>query len=79
MVLWRLDDFEMRGRHFTLYGGGSFVLFEEHGEEAEGLGTIIPKDDGFEVAVWWRPEVTMIASTLPEAIRKLVEVADADG
>jgi hypothetical protein len=78
MVLSRVDEFEMDGRRFTLYEGGSFVLFEEDGDGAEGLGTITRSDAGFVVTGWWRPGVTLITPTLPEAVGKLVEITTED-
>ncbi|WP_434318628.1 hypothetical protein [Leifsonia sp. P73] len=75
MVLNRVDEFETRGRRFTLYEGGSLVLFEEDGDGAEGIGTIVRSDTGFVVTAWWKPGLTIIVPTLPEAVNRLVEIA----
>ena len=77
-MLSRVDEFEVQGRRFTLYEGGSFILFEEDGDGAEGLGTIVRSDPGFVVTPWWKPDLTIVAPTLLEAVNKLVEIATND-
>lgn len=77
-MLSKVDEFEVQGRRFTLYEGGSFILFEEDDDGAEGLGTITRSDTGFVVTAWWKPGLTIIASTLPEAVSKLLELVTND-
>lgn len=72
MVLKKVDEFEVAGRRFTLYEGGSFVLFEEDGDDAEGIGTIERSGGGYVATAWWRPGLTFAAPSLPEAIGELI-------
>ena len=71
VMLSRIDEFEVEGRRFCLYEGGSYVLFEEDGDGAEGIGSIERSDAGFVVTAWWRPGVTITAASLPEAVGEL--------
>lgn len=77
VVLSRIDEFEVDGRRFTLYAGGSYVLFEEDGEGAEGIGAIERADARFLATAWCRPGVTIAADSLPEAIKELIALDGA--
>lgn len=72
MMLRKVDEFEVDGRRFALYKGGSFVLFEEDGDDAEGIGAIERSDHGFISTPWWYPALTLAAPSLPAAIWELI-------
>lgn len=74
MQLRRVDEIEKDGRRFTLYDGGSFVLFAEEDDFAEGVGTIERTEAGYVVTAWWRPGIATIAPTLSAAVDMLVEI-----
>lgn len=74
MQLTRVDEFENEGRRFTLYEGGSFVLFEEHEDYSEGIGTIERAGAAFTVIAWWRPGPAIVEQTLTEAVGRLLAI-----
>lgn len=78
MRITRIDEFERGGRRFTLYEGGSYILFEEDDEGAEGIGMIEPSGTGLEATVWRKPGAPIAASTLQEAVEGLVVAALTD-
>ena len=54
-MLERVRRFDHQGRTYTLYLDGSWVLFEEDADGAEGLGIIERTATGYAASHWWHP------------------------
>lgn len=74
MTFSKVDQFTWDGRDFSLYQGSSWVLFEDHGDESEGVGAIRQTNEGFVATSWWRPGAELRAATLQDAVDQLAAI-----
>ncbi|GAA4141897.1 hypothetical protein [Leifsonia shinshuensis] len=79
MVLAIADEFVVDDKRFRLYADDGWLLFREHPDCAECVGTISKTALGFLVTAWARPGPLIFEETLEEAVDRLVAIDGSHG
>ncbi|NUU07244.1 hypothetical protein [Leifsonia sp. C5G2] len=78
-MLHEVRSFVRSEHRYTLYEGGSWVLFEDHDEYAEEIGTISRSNGMYATQSRSHPQLRVTCPTLDQAVETVVTIHETGG